>query len=393
MKNMQNLLGKRWFANAVAGSITVVVYLILSNIGELWSGFTHVMGYFSTAMGGAVMAYLMNPLAKLYQRTFFHRIKNRSIQWALSIILAVLTVILFLVLILLILIPQLVESITNFVTNIDSYAASLQKLLDNFDPTASKSAFNIQGLVDSSEKILNNVVSYISDNSTEIISIFTTAGKGMINWLIAFILSVYLLAGKERLLHGSERLMKALMSEKKYNALASFLYHCDRVLNRYIVFTLIDAIIVGTVNAIFMSIMGMQYVGLVSIVVAITNLAPTFGPIVGGVIGGFIILMVNPSHALFFVIFTLILQLFDGYMLKPKLFGSSLGIPGLWILLVIIIGGRIFGIIGILLSIPFAAISDHFYNENLLPYLEKRRKERDASIYPNTDVPDEPDTE
>lgn len=373
MKKFTELMSKRWFANTVAGCITVLFFILLSNIGAISGSISKIIGYFSTAIGGCVMAYLMNPLAMFYQRTIFAKIRSKTWQWVLAITLAVITVILFVVLTLLTLVPQLVDSITNFVTNIRSYADSLQKLLDNIDPDVSKKV-RVQSLVDSSEKLLDNIVTYISDNSTQIIGFFTSAGKGMFNWIVAFILSVYLLAGKERIKSGSERLMRALMAENKYNALVGFVQHCDAVLNRYVVFTIIDALIVAFLNAIFMAIMGMQYIALVSFVVGITNLAPTFGPIVGGVIGGFILLMVDPMSALLFVIFTLILQLCDGYLIKPKLFGSTLGVPGLLILLSIIVGGRIFGIIGILLSIPFAAILDHFYKENLLPYLERRRK-------------------
>ncbi|MBQ9807537.1 MAG: AI-2E family transporter [Ruminococcus sp.] len=390
MDKFKEIVNKRWFSNAIAGCITVVCFLLLSNIGSIWDSISKVIGYFSTAIGGCVMAYMMNPLAKFYQRTFFRRIPSKRAQWVLSISLVVVTVICFVVLTLLTLVPQLVESITNFVNNIGLYAASVQKLLDNIDPDVSRKV-NVRKFVDSSEKILNEVVAYISDNSTEIINFFTTAGKGMFNWIVAFILSVYLLAGKERIKTGSTRLMKAVMAKPKYDALIYFLKHCDAVLNRYIVFTVIDALIVGTVNAIFMMMTGMQYVALVSFVVAITNLAPTFGPIVGGVIGGFILLMVDPKSALVFLIFTLILQLCDGYFIKPKLFGSTLGVPGLLILIAIIVGGRIFGIIGILLAIPFAAICDHFYRENLLPYLEKRRIERDRKYAEKQSVQIEPE--
>jgi len=140
-----------------------------------------------------------------------------------------------------------------------------------------------------------------------------------------------------------------------------------------------------------MAITGMQYIALVSFVVAITNLAPTFGPLVGAVIGGFILLMVDPKSAVIFLIFTLFLQLCDGYLIKPKLFGSTLGVPGLLILIAIIVGGRIFGIIGILLAIPFAAICDHFYRENLLPALEQRRAEINRLNEEKAAVPEDDD--
>ena len=169
-----------------------------------------------------------------------------------------------------------------------------------------------------------------------------------------------------------KRLLKALLSQKHYKSASTFLSHCNGILNRYVIFDLIDGLIVGTVNAIFMAILGMQYSGLVSVVVGVTNLVPTFGPLVGAIIGGFILLMVKPVHALFFVIFTINLQTIDGYVIKPKLFGGTLGVSGLWILIVIIAGGRIYGIVGILLAIPIAAILDYIYREMLLPALERK---------------------
>ena len=140
------------------------------------------------------------------------------------------------------------------------------------------------------------------------------------------------------------------------------------------IFDLLDGLLVGTINSVFMSLCGMQYVGLVSVVVGITNLVPTFGPLVGAIIGGFILLMVKPFYALIFIIFTICLQFVDGYIIKPKLFGNTLGVPGLWILIVIVAGSRIYGVIGILLAIPFAAITDYIYREVILKSLEKREE-------------------
>jgi predicted PurR-regulated permease PerM len=118
----------------------------------------------------------------------------------------------------------------------------------------------------------------------------------------------------------------------------------------------------------------MQYIGLVSVVVGVTNLIPTVGPIVGWVIGAFILLMVDPLHALIFLIFSLILQSLDSYVIKPKLFGNSLGVSGLLILVSIVIGGRIFGMVGIILAIPFVAICDYTFKEIAIPWLESKRK-------------------
>ena len=146
---------------------------------------------------------------------------------------------------------------------------------------------------------------------------------------------------------------------------------------RFIWCDLFDALIIGVANAIFFAIAGLPFNAMISVVVAVTNLAPTFGPIVGGAIGCAILLLQNPWQALWFLIFTIILQTIDGYVLKPKLFGGILGVPSVWILICIIVGGRIFGVLGILLAIPFAAISDFLYGDYLLPYLQRRRERLD----------------
>lgn len=371
MKHIKELIHKRWFATALGGCITVAFYLLVSNIVDIWQGFTQILGYFSTVIGGCALAYMMNPLAKLYQRSIFRRIRKETLKWTLSIILAVTTVILFLVLIMSILIPQLIDSVSMFISNLDSYAKSLQSLIRGYLPEDHESP-SFQNFVLSSENIINTIVDYIMENSSKIINISTNAGKSVVNWVIAFILSIYLLGAKNKLKAGVKRLLKALLSPKHYKSASTFLSHCNGILNRYVIFDLIDGLIVGTINAIFMAILGMQYSGLVSVVVGVTNLVPTFGPLVGAIIGGFILLMVKPVHALFFVIFTIILQTIDGYVIKPKLFGGTLGVSGLWILIVIIAGGRIYGIVGILLAIPIAAILDYIYREMLLPALERK---------------------
>ena len=157
-----------------------------------------------------------------------------------------------------------------------------------------------------------------------------------------------------------------------YELFLDFILRCDTILVNYIVQSLLDGLIVGVVNAIFMAFCRMPYIGLISVVVGITNLIPNFGPIIGAVIGGFILLLVNPMQALMFLVFTLVLQFVDGYILKPKLFSNSLGVSGLLILISTIVLGNMFGILGILLSIPAAAVLSFAYNDYFVPWKEKR---------------------
>ena len=370
MKN--KLQSKPWYANAAAICIGVVLYVVLTRFSALWTALKTFAGYFSPVILGCVIAYLVRPLARLYRRRLFRGIRRTKTQIFLANLLAYITVILFLVLAVLLLIPQLVDSVMTFANNLDSYVASAEAMLERWG--VSDSVLDLQGFVDSSENLLKTVTTFVKNNLTRILTTSATAGRSVAQWGIAFLLSMYLLAEKDKLAPGCTRLMRALLKDKTHESAMSFLRRCDLILNRYLVYNLLDSLIVGVVNAIFMVIAGMPYIGLVSFIVAVTNFIPTFGPIVGGAIGAFVLLLVKPWYALAFIGFTLLLQLCDGYVIKPKIFGDSLGVSGLWILIGVIVGGRVFGVIGMLLAIPGVAILDVVYREYLLPWLEGRRK-------------------
>ena len=191
---------------------------------------------------------------------------------------------------------------------------------------------------------------------------------------------------KKNLQNGFKKFMQALLSRNSYRSGANLWSRCNRILVRFIACEFLDALIVGAANSVFMLIAGLPYNALISVVVGVTNLAPTFGPIVGGVIGAFILLMVNPWYALWFLIFTVILQTVDGYLLKPKLYGGQLGVSSVWILIAIVVGGRIFGVVGILLAIPAAAIIDILYKESFLPWLQRRRAKADSAQEPEKKI-------
>lgn len=361
---------KRWYPYTVTACIAVTLYVILTHLTPVLSGIRTFLGYFSSLFLGCVLAYLMNPLAGLYQRALFRRAKREKLGWSVSVGLAVLTVLLFVFFMLGTLIPQMVESITMLVNNMDGYLASLRAFTQKLGIA---DYLKLDELMGASGDFVNGLLSVLKENLSNILNASVTAGKGLVKLVIAFIVSVYLLASKASVQSGAVRFLRALLPEKRYRRAAAFFGRCDQILIRYIVFSLLDSLIVGIANAIFMLCLGMQYVGLISLVVAVTNLVPTFGPIVGYVAGGFILLLVNPIHAAIFVLFSLALQFLDGYVIKPKLFGNSLGVSGLLILAAVIVCGNMFGVLGMLLAIPLAAILDFVYRDAILPALEQKR--------------------
>ena len=364
----RDLKNKKWYNGAVIACIAVVLYVLLTHITGVLAIVRQILGYFMPLILGCVLAYLVNPLAKWFEKKIFRKVSKEKIRWSVSVILAFVTVVLLLSFLLGTLIPQLIDSIRTFSGNFDDYVAAFQDLIERWELSK---YVDVKKFMSSSENMWKTIIVYVSDNIGNIVDASADVGKRLINWVLGLILSIYLLMAKTSVRSGIARFLKAVFSKKRYTSLRSFLIRCDDILSHYIVYSLIEGMLIGIINAIFMSVMGMQYVGMISVVIAVTNLIPTFGPIIGGLIGAFILLLVNPLHALIFIIFTMVLQTLDGYIIKPKLFGNSLGVSGLLILIAIIVGGKMFGVVGILLAIPFAAIIDFVYKDYLLPALEK----------------------
>ncbi len=360
-----------WYPNAVAFSIGVLVFMVLWRIDDLWAMLMKFIGFFKPVILGCIIAYIVNPLSNWFERGLFKKIKKEKVKWFFSNTFAFILVLALLIFAVATMIPQLVKSVETFADNLDGYMASFGQWIEAWG--LSKTSLDLSTLISSSENVIKMVSNYIGENKDSILTASAVAGKNIAAWAIALILSIYLVAEKRNLKEGAKRLLKATFGEESYRKKIAFLHKIDNIFNRYIVFSLIDAIIIGVVNALFMTALGMEYRGLTSFIVGITNLIPTFGPIIGAVIGAFILLMVNPMDALIFLIFTLILQTLDGYVIKPKLFGDTLGVSGLWILVGIIVGSNMFGVVGILLAIPCVAVIDLLYHSYLVPALEKRQ--------------------
>ncbi|MBQ3796440.1 MAG: AI-2E family transporter [Butyrivibrio sp.] len=373
--NLKNRLKKKkWISYTIATCSAVVLYIILSNLYIISEGLNSFYTFIKPIVVGVIIAYLLNPLAKVFDLHVFKKIKKESARWTLSAIVAIFVILLAIVLLFVALIPQLIDSVSTFINSVGGYVDSLQKLLRDFEAGTTLDIFN--NIADVSDRILTNIKDYFTYNMGNVLNTSANIGKSVMDLVLGFILAIYLLLDKKRTSGGIRKLLGLIMKPERYVAAGDIFRRSNDIIIRYISFDLIDGIIVGVVNLIFMLIMGMPYAVLISVVVGVTNLAPTFGPIVGAIIGGFVLVLVKPWYALAFLLFTVGLQIVDGYILKPKLFGDSLGISPLMILVAIILGGRLFGVGGILLAIPFAAILDFVYRDFVIKRLEEKRSTR-----------------
>ena len=373
MKN-RRLSDKKWFNGAVIACIGVAFYVLLTHLGPVLSAVGKFLGSFRSIFIAVIFAYILNPFAKFFYYRVFKKMKLGKRRWALSVIVAFLTALILLGLLIGMLVPPLVQSIRQFSENYDSYA---EKLIALIDGSPLSSVISTERLHTFSKNALTSVQNYVRENARTILSSAANSGKRVLSFLISLILAVCFLMNKVNALKGIRRLIRSLIIRRETREeLLNGLRRCDTILVSYIGQSLLDALIVGAANAIFMALCGMKYIGLVSVIIAATNLIPTFGPVIGAVIGAFFLVLVNPWHALLFLGFTVLLQIVDAYILKPKLFSNSLGVPGLLILVSVIIFGNLFGAIGMLLAIPAAAILSFLYHEYLLPRQERRKQQK-----------------
>ena len=379
MRKLWNEMKEKWGPLVFGACFVVAFYLVFSHLGIVWGGFKAVVRVVIPVIVGAGIAYILNPFASFYDRRLFGKIRNRKVSWILSVVLSIILLLVLISLLLYSLIPEIISSATSFANNFDSYLESLQRLLDSINAPDSEIISSIKDLINNEGNLLGRALNLLMNNIGTIIERSSSITAGTTNIVIGFILAIYFLCDKTRVIDWLKKSLRLISKDRYFNNGIKVGHRFNTIFTKYIFCELIDALIVGVANYIFMLIMDMPYSILVSVVVGVTNLVPTFGPIVGAVIGGVIILLVAPMQALWFIVFTIILQAIDGYVIKPKLFGDVLNVPGIVILISIIVFGRIFGIVGIFLAIPLAAIIIFIFREFIEPKMEIKKAKREAA--------------
>lgn len=364
MKKWDNWKNQNWFPYTVASCSAVILYMLLSNIEVLKDALHWVVAMAKPLLYGMILAYLMDPVARFYEHRLFSKVKKVKQRRNLSVLTGVITIVIIIAFLIATIVPTIVQSLSSLFDNLSETLTMLGENSGDLSSVILPGRFSsLLAGVSLSSTLINNLTEFVTNNLSNIASASAVIGNGFANFIIAFVLAIYYMMDKERLKKMGRRFFIWMLKEQKFVTFEALYHRADAILIKYIKGNLIEAFIVGGINAILMLIFRLPYVLLISIAVGITNLAPTFGPIVGALIGSFLLLLIDPWYALTFLIFTAIIQTIDGYILKPKLFGDSFGVSPLLILIMIIMGGRIMGVVGILIAIPVAAIAQYMWDE------------------------------
>ncbi|MFZ7132226.1 MAG: AI-2E family transporter [Eubacteriales bacterium] len=347
----------------------IVLYLILMNLSSVMEVLDSTFSIIKPFFYGLVIAYILNIPYKWYRENVFFSIERRNIKSVktakiLSLLSLYISVIIIMTLLFWFIIPQLVGSITQLVENIPSYFNSMESLVDRIEVDLGQGTAYEEQFVSIWSDWLETINSTLAGMIPHIANYVVNFTSGIYNWIIGLVVSIYLLYGKEDLIKQMTRVLYAFGPQQYIQRIMKLATRTNHLFTGFITGNIIDSVIVGILCFFGLSIFNMPYALLVSIIVGVTNIIPIVGPFIGAIPGFFIILVVDPFKALLFTIFILGLQQLDGNIIKPRIFGNTVGLPSLWVLISIFVGGGLFGIPGMVVGVPtFALVYSILRNE------------------------------
>lgn len=337
------------------GMLAILIYFqgIMSAIGT-------IIGVVAPFLVGFGLAFLQLPVVKKVEWVFgkfiFKKKKHPKLTRALSVTISLLFLLTIIAAFVCILVPQLVESVKQLVTYITTFIRSnvhhLNQLLVRWDFIE----FEGEELVIAWEKIIAETSNYIEFVVDNVLAISSTIYTTIFQLFIGLITAFYLLMDKERFGMQAKKICYAVCKEDTCESLIYWMRRANRIFAGFISGKIIDSAIIGVLCYVGMIIFKMEYPLLISVIVGVTNILPFFGPFIGAIPSILILLIVNPYSALWFALFVLLLQQLDGNVIGPLILGDYVGISPLWIMISIVIGGGLFGFVGMLMAVPVFAL-------------------------------------
>lgn len=319
---------------------------------------------------GCAIAYIINILMSFYEKYYFPNsrkegiIKSRRVVCMLAAFVTLVLVVIFLIKLV---VPELAASVELLIAQIPGMVNSLVDWLETIDVVPENILAALQNIDWKSkiEQIIGVLTTGVSSMMGTAISVVSSVFSGIVTGLFALIFSIYLLTGKEKLGRQFDTLMKRYMKDSFYSRTKYVLGVLNDCFHKYIVGQCTEAVILGTLCAVGMMILQFPYATMTGAVIAFTALIPVAGGYIGAAVGAFMILTVSPLKAVLFLVYIVILQQVENNLIYPKVVGSSMGLPAIWVMAAVTIGGGVMGIAGMLIGVPLAAAAYRLIREDV----------------------------
>ena len=378
---------------AVVIAVNVLLVLALNNVGEIFKWFGNIFKVMQPITWGLVVAFLTNPIMEktasfMRKRIYKTDEARQKASGFIKVISVLITEIIFLGIVVglvAIVVPELIRSVMDIFNNasliINNVQSWINKVFRNY-PSVEQAATNMLSdfntdfstIIQKIQPMLENVLS----GAWGIVTVVK-------NFLLGFIVSVYMLCCKETLLAQIKKIIIALTRKRTCERIMNVCSQANTVFSGFVTGKIVDSIIIGLICFIGLKIMGVPYSIMISVLIGVTNIIPFFGPIIGAIPSALLILLIEPSKCLIFVIFVVVLQQFDGNILGPKILGDSTGLPGFWVLISLLVFGGLFSFPGMVLAVPTSALIYSFFRSSVEGKL-KRKNLPTATDYYKDDV-------
>ena len=389
----------KWGLTAVAVIlVALVISLVFNKLGYIAVTIKAIVSTVSSVLYGVVMAFLTAPvydkisdrLAKIFS-SLFPKWKSPIKLAKFIATLACLVILIFVIFaLIMMIIPELVNSISNVINYAPNGMLKLEDWLKdilNKNPDLEKLVIgNYQDISDrlsdfATTNVLPNVNTYIKNLSSGVLNALGV----IVNIIIGMMVMMYLLNMKTTLASQAKKIVYAIAGVKIGNEIVTEARYIKDMFEKFIVGKIIDSIIIGIINYIFMAVIHMPYALLISVVVGVTNVIPFFGPFIGAIPSIVLLLLISPLTALQFAVWILVLQQVDGNIIGPKILGQTTGLPSFWVLFSILLFGGLFGIVGMIIAVPTWAIIYRTISRVSEYFLRKKGLEPDSKHYMDLD--------
>lgn len=383
-------------------ALGILFYFTILRFDNIIKIIGKILYIFRPLLYGIIIAFILTQSFNFFNRKFTKLLSKRSKDTIkvkkeskiISISISILILLLILFWIFYLLIPKLLISVVGIVEMLPDSIVKVESWLENIlkgNPAIENIILTM--INDSSKSILSYLSEGILPKMENIVTTVTVGLNGMYeflrNFTIGIVFSVYLLINKNKYVSEMKKFIYTFLGIKKGNSLLQGVRYSYKIFNGFIKGKLLTSVALGIVCYIAMILFKMPYAALISLIVAITNIIPFFGPIIGWVPGVILLLLINPIQALYFTIIIIVLQQIEGNILSPKIVGDSIGLSGFWVLFSIMIFGGIFGLVGMIIGVPIFAIFYHFASYQLKKYLAKKDLPSETADYEDLKYIDE----
>ena len=356
----------------------VVLVIALARLDVVLGAVGYVLGLFRPLIIGFALAFILNRPCHFFFRLYRRALGKTPAAGAarpLAVVTSYVALVLVVAGVFSFVLPKLAESIQTFILNLSTYISNVQgwlnQLADYFH--LDMQTLDLSSLNQTLENLLKQALGFLSSLGPQLLEFTTGIVSLVVTGVLALVFSIYMLSGKEKLLGQCRRVLRAYVPAKLADPLTEVVHLTSDTFTRFITGQLIEACILGGLCSVGMLFIQADYAPLIGVTIGASAIIPVAGAYIGAIISAVLLLMVSPLKAVIFLVFLVILQQIEGNVIYPKVVGSSIGLPGIWVLAAVTVGGGLLGLEGVLFSVPVASVLYTLLRRNVRKRLDSQK--------------------